>query len=106
MGSLEPGKDGDFVIWSGHPLSSYSRAEQTWIEGRRIFVYALRDIEEGEELTFDYGFDIECYEDHPCLCGAENCVGYIVIREQWPELKKRLSVEGRKTDQAAEGEQE
>lgn len=79
---------------------------QTWIEGRRIFVYALRDIEEGEELTFDYGFDIECYEDHPCLCGAENCVGYIVIREQWPELKKRLSVEGRKTDQAAEGEQE
>ncbi|MCH2060338.1 MAG: amidohydrolase family protein [Verrucomicrobiales bacterium] len=37
VGSLEPGKDADFVIWSGHPLSTYSRAEQTWIDGRRYF---------------------------------------------------------------------
>ena len=36
-GSLEPGKDADFVTWSGHPLSNYSRAEQTWIDGRRSF---------------------------------------------------------------------
>jgi Amidohydrolase family len=36
-GSLEPGKDADFVIWSGHPLSNYSRTEQTWIDGRRYF---------------------------------------------------------------------
>lgn len=37
VGSLEPGKDGDFVIWNGDPLSQFSRAEQTWIEGRRYF---------------------------------------------------------------------
>ncbi len=37
VGSLEPAKDADFVIWSGHPLSSFSRAEQTWIEGRKYF---------------------------------------------------------------------
>ena len=37
VGSLEPNKDADFVIWSGHPLSSFSRAEQTWIEGRKYF---------------------------------------------------------------------
>ncbi len=37
VGSLEPGKDADFVIWSGDPLSSYSVAEQTWIDGRRYF---------------------------------------------------------------------
>ena len=36
-GSLEPGKDADFVLWNGHPLSSFSTAEQTWIEGRRYF---------------------------------------------------------------------
>jgi imidazolonepropionase-like amidohydrolase len=37
VGSLEPGKDGDFVLWSGHPLSTTTRAEQTWIDGRRYF---------------------------------------------------------------------
>lgn len=37
VGSLEPGKDADFVIWSGHPLSTYSICEQTWIEGRKYF---------------------------------------------------------------------
>jgi imidazolonepropionase-like amidohydrolase len=36
-GSLEVGKDADFVIWNTSPLSTFSRAEQTWIEGRRYF---------------------------------------------------------------------
>ncbi len=37
VGSLEVGKDADFVIWSGDPLSNYSHANQTWIEGRKYF---------------------------------------------------------------------
>lgn len=37
VGSLQTGKDADFVIWSGPPLSGYSMVEQTWIEGRRYF---------------------------------------------------------------------
>jgi adenine deaminase len=37
VGSLEPGKDADFVIWSGDPLSTYTVAEQTWIDGRKYF---------------------------------------------------------------------
>jgi imidazolonepropionase-like amidohydrolase len=36
-GSLEAGKDGDFVLWSGDPLSSGSIALQTWIEGKKYF---------------------------------------------------------------------
>ncbi len=58
--------------------------------GKRIFIHALRDIAEGEELSFDYGFDVDCYEDHPCLCGREVCVGYIVSREQWHILDEKL----------------
>jgi len=64
---------------------------EAWTEEDQIVIYALRDIKEGEELTFDYGFDIESYEDHPCLCGSDNCIGYIVSQEQWPELKKRMA---------------
>ena len=37
VGSLEPGKDADFVIWNGDPLSIYTRCEQTWIDGRKYF---------------------------------------------------------------------
>ena len=37
VGSLEVGKDADFAIWSGSPLSPQSHCEQTWIEGRKYF---------------------------------------------------------------------
>ncbi len=37
VGSLEPGKDGDFVLWSGDPLSTSTIALQTWIEGKKFF---------------------------------------------------------------------
>lgn len=64
---------------------------EAWTIGRKIFIHSLRGIKEGEELTFDYGFDVECYEDHPCLCGSNNCIGYIVSREQWPELRAKIT---------------
>jgi N-acetylglucosamine-6-phosphate deacetylase len=37
VGSLEPGKHADLVVWSGPPLSNFSRCEQTWIDGRKYF---------------------------------------------------------------------
>ena len=37
VGSLEPGKDADFVIWNREPLSSFAMAESTWIEGACLF---------------------------------------------------------------------
>jgi len=84
--------DGD-VPWNTARLINHSCEPncEAWIEGRKIFIHALRDIAEGEELTFDYGFDIECYEDHPCRCGSKSCIGYIVSREQWPQLKQKLA---------------
>mgnify|MGYP005864027901 FL=1 len=80
------------VPWNTARLINHSCEPncEAWVEGKSIFLYALRDIEPGEELSFDYGFDIECYEDHPCRCGSDNCVGYIVSREQWDELREKL----------------
>ncbi len=37
VGSLEPGKDADFALWTQSPLAATTRCEQTWIEGRKYF---------------------------------------------------------------------
>lgn len=83
--------DGNFE-WNparliNHSCEPNSEAIQ---DGKRVYIQALRDIEPDEEITFDYGFALECYEDHPCRCGAEGCVGFIVGREYHDELAKLL----------------
>ena len=44
VGSLEPGKHADLVLWSGHPLSNLSKVRQTWVDGRKYF-----DIKEDQQ---------------------------------------------------------
>ncbi len=46
VGSLEVGKDADFVVWNGSPLSTYTKCEQTWIDGRKYF-----DIDEDRRMN-------------------------------------------------------
>jgi len=57
---------------------------------KHIWIIAIKDIKKGEELSYNYGYDIECYDEHPCKCGSENCVGYIVAEEHFPKLRKKL----------------
>ena len=37
VGSLEPGKDADFLILTGDPFSVYTHVEETWIEGEKVY---------------------------------------------------------------------
>ncbi len=37
VGSLEPGKQADIVLWSGNPLSVYSRPEKVWVDGALLY---------------------------------------------------------------------
>jgi imidazolonepropionase-like amidohydrolase len=37
VGSLKAGKDADFVILDGDPLSVYTKVLETWVEGRKVF---------------------------------------------------------------------
>ena len=53
----------------------------------RIWIIAARDIRAGEELTFNYGFDLEDYRDFPCSCGSPGCVGFIVAEEFFEHVR-------------------
>ncbi|MBL4889848.1 MAG: SET domain-containing protein-lysine N-methyltransferase [Candidatus Lindowbacteria bacterium] len=46
--------------------------------GDAIWITAARNIDKGEELSYDYGFDQDEYINYPCLCGKPNCLGYII----------------------------
>ncbi len=37
IGSLEAGKDADFVLLDGDPLSVYTKVLETWVEGKKVF---------------------------------------------------------------------
>ena len=45
---------------------------------RTIWIVAKRDIQEGEELSYNYGFTAKQYR---CTCGSKHCCGYILGEE-------------------------
>jgi adenine deaminase len=50
VGSLTVGKDADFVILSGQPFSVYTRVEETWVEGHKVF-----DLDDPEDRKIAVG---------------------------------------------------
>src|SRR5690606_29228358 len=37
VGTLEPGKMADVVLWNGNPFSVYAKAEKVWIDGALLY---------------------------------------------------------------------
>ncbi len=62
-------------------LTNHSCAPTCGIKGQ-ITLVALRDINPGEEITFDYAMTDTCDVKMDCLCGAENC-RKIITGEDW-----------------------
>lgn len=77
------------VDWNPARLLNHScspNAEAQDDDGR-IWIVALCDIKAGDEITFNYNYDLEDYQEHPCRCGAANCVGYILAEEFFPSVR-------------------
>jgi SET domain-containing protein len=83
------------VDWNPARLLNHScspNCEALDDEGR-IWIVACRDIKAGEEITFNYNYDLVDYKDNPCCCAAPNCVGYMVSEEFFPTLLEKLRLE-------------
>lgn len=66
-------------------FSCEPNAESFNQDSRRIWIRALRDIKDGEEITYDYNFPFR--EPPPaCQCGAKRCRGFMVGEEHVAEL--------------------
>lgn len=75
--------------WFNHSCDPNTEVESSWdheAQTVRAWWVALRDIEIGEEITYDYGFVAEVAE--PCACRAAACRGLIVDDD--PENLARL----------------
>ena len=58
-------------------------------EDEHIWIIALRKLNAGEELTFNYGYDLQDYEEHLCCCGAEECIGFMVAEEHFEDVRRK-----------------
>ena len=58
-------------------------------ENGRIWIIARRQIRAGEEITFNYGYDLVDYNEYPCNCRSATCVGFIVSEELFEEVRRK-----------------
>jgi imidazolonepropionase-like amidohydrolase len=65
-GSLEAGKDADFIILSGDPLSVYTKVLQTWVEGEKVF-----DRDNPDDYLYAVGGFGAGNEQEPYMCCHE-----------------------------------
>jgi uncharacterized protein len=85
--------DGD-VAWNPARFLNHSCAPNCEVQiiDDRLWVIACRDIRAGEELTFNYGYDLVDYREHPCRCGSPECVGYMVAEEFFPTVRTQQAL--------------
>jgi SET domain-containing protein len=88
---LDGSVEGNLARFLNHSCAANSEAV---CEDGRVWIVALRDIQPGEEITFNYGYDLADYEEHPCRCGAPECAGYMVAEELMAQVRSRAGFRG------------
>ncbi|KAJ8124802.1 hypothetical protein O1611_g8838 [Lasiodiplodia mahajangana] len=77
---IDATKKGGIARFINHSCMPNCTAKIIKVEGsKRIVIYALRDIAQNEELTYDYKFEREIgsLDRIPCLCGTTACKGFL-----------------------------
>ena len=93
---------GNSSRWINHSCDPNCEADE---ENERIYIKALRNIQAGEELNYDYGLIIDepytkkLLAEYPCWCGAKNCRGTLLSpkdREDTPEIPSQKKKKAKK----------
>ena len=83
------------VAWNPARFLNHSCAPncEAELEDGHIWIIAARDIRAGEEITFNYGYDLVDYQDYPCRCDSPRCVGYMVAEEFFEHVLSRKATQ-------------
>jgi len=86
------------VDWNPARFINHSCAPNCEVEwdGSHLWIVAKRDIKAGEEITFNYGYDLVDYKEYPCACGSAECVGYIVAEAYFETLRAKSEIRNSK----------
>ena len=82
---VDGGRKGNVSRWINHSCDPNC---ETVVDGHRIYIDAIRDIEVGDELTYDYHFIVPerhtpaVKRRYPCICGSPECRGTLLTRKR------------------------
>lgn len=75
---IDATRRGNSARWINHSCAPNCEVDE---KNSRVFIDAVRDIRQGEELTYDYNLQLgephtaAAKRLHPCFCGARRCRG-------------------------------
>lgn len=108
---IDGGDKGNDARWINHSCAPNCETEEN-ASGTRVYVMALRDIDEGEELFYDYGLVMEgkitkkLRAQYLCLCGSENCRGTMLALPEKKAAPKKKTTSKKKAAPEAESSSE
>jgi hypothetical protein len=85
---IDPEVGGNDARWINHSCDPNCEAIE---EDNRIFIYAMHNIQPGEELLYDYHMELDepitesAKKKFACHCGALNCRGTMIELQKHPE---------------------
>lgn len=93
---IDGGKRGNDARWINHSCTPNCEAQEN-ATGSRVYVVALQDIDEGEELFYDYGLVLDgritrtLREQYACWCNTPHCRGTMLALPKKKQRKKEKS---------------
>ena len=103
---IDAGVDGNEARFINHACDPNC---ETVIEKRRVFIYAVRTIQPGEELSYDYqikrerGDPPDIDQVFACRCGAADCRGTMIQPEEKPRRRKKPAPRAKRGEHHAHG---
>lgn len=79
------------VDWNPARFMNHScvpNCDAVWRDGG-IWIVSRRSLTPGEELTFNYGYDLESYREYPCGCRSPGCAGFMVAEEFLEHVRRQ-----------------